>query len=96
MLMTWTVCWRFITSRFKRETLEEHGNFNNLIEVVLDLGEGRKPGTQTVCTIFPRQRISAENTSLQCSKRVGEFGLDNRAGIEEDTAPISAIRNRQR
>ncbi len=65
-----------------------------LIEVVLDLGripEARYPGR--VDTIGS-DCLSREE--LQATvERLGEFGSDNRAGIERTLHRISAIRNRQ-
>ncbi|MGE5654864.1 MAG: R3H domain-containing nucleic acid-binding protein [Bacillota bacterium] len=73
--------------------LETH-ELTSLIEVVLDLG--RKPEAR-----FPERFIylSEEHVTRQdidhVIDRVGNFGGDNRAGIERTLHRISAIRNRK-
>lgn len=77
-----------------RQTLEAHENCAQLIEIVLDLG--RLPEAR-----FPKQAaeyitdtpVSREQIQY-CLDRVGHFGGDNRAGIEQTLHRISAIRNR--
>ncbi|MDJ1179833.1 AAA family ATPase [Roseofilum sp. BLCC_M91] len=77
-----------------RQTLEAHENCTQLIEIVLDLG--RLPEAR-----FPKQAaeyitdtpVSREQIQY-CLDRVGHFGGDNRAGIEQTLHRISAIRNR--
>src|SRR6184192_426636 len=64
-----------------------------LLEVVLDLG--REPEAR-----FPDHEVILDDTPVTLedlefvSTRVGEFGKDNRAGIERTLHRISAIRNR--
>lgn len=76
-----------------RQTLEQHALRDNLIEVVMDLG--RLPEAR-----FPNQAEYLSKTPVtqaqlnDCIQRVGEFGGDNRAGIERTLHRISAIRNR--
>ncbi len=66
----------------------------DLVEVVLDLG--RLPEAR-----FPRREMELANREIQegdidyVVARVGEFGEDNRAGIERTLHRISAIRNRR-
>lgn len=76
-----------------RETIKDHPQQDNLIEVVMDLGrlpEARFPDEAVYLGETP---ISAED--LQYSiERVGHFSGDNRAGIERTLHRISAIRNR--
>ncbi len=65
-----------------------------LLEVVLDLGrepEARFPGEAVVLSNEPVTREDLEYAVT----RVGDFGDDNRAGIERTLHRISAIRNRQ-
>jgi len=65
-----------------------------LLEVVLDLGrepEARFPGEAAVLSDEPVTREDLEYTVA----RVGDFGDDNRAGIERTLHRISALRNRQ-
>ncbi|UKP00707.1 R3H domain-containing nucleic acid-binding protein [Nostoc sp. UHCC 0870] len=76
-----------------RQILENHPKIDTLVEVVLDLG--RRPEAR-----FPNQaEYLSENPVTQeqiddCIQRVGIFGGDNRAGIEQTLHRISAIRNR--
>jgi stage III sporulation protein SpoIIIAA len=76
-----------------RQVLEQHPERNNWIEVVMDLGrrpEARFPGRAEYLSETP---VSTEQLSY-CIERVGRFGGDNRAGIEQTLHRISAIRNR--
>lgn len=76
-----------------RQTLEAHENCAQLIEIVLDLGrlpEARFPKKAEYVTDTP---VSREEIQY-CLDRVGHFGGDNRAGIEQTLHRISAIRNR--
>jgi stage III sporulation protein SpoIIIAA len=64
-----------------------------ILEVVLDLGrepEARFPGEAVILAEEPVTREDLEYTV----SRVGDFGDDNRAGIERTLHRISAIRNR--
>ncbi|WP_017318125.1 R3H domain-containing nucleic acid-binding protein [Mastigocladopsis repens] len=76
-----------------RQILEKHPQRDSLVEVVLDLG--RRPEAR-----FPNQAEYLSETPVtqeqidDCIKRVGTFGGDNRAGIEQTLHRISAIRNR--
>jgi stage III sporulation protein SpoIIIAA len=76
-----------------QQVLENHAKIDTLVEVVLDLG--RRPEAR-----FPHQAeylSEAPVTQAQiddCIHRVGIFGGDNRAGIEQTLHRISAIRNR--
>ncbi len=77
-----------------RQPLETHPRCPELIEVVLDLG--RLPEAR-----FPQQAEYITQTAISrddiqyCVDRVGHFGGDNRAGIEQTLHRISAIRNRK-
>src|ERR671934_2707804 len=65
----------------------------SLLEVVLDLGrepEARVPGREVILSDTP----VAQQDLDYVSTRVGEFGDDNRAGIERTLHRVSAIRNR--
>lgn len=77
-----------------RRCLEEQPDLEDLLEIVLDLGrqaEARFPGRAVMlCDI----EVSIEDIEYIVT-RVGEFGKDNRAGIERTLHRISAIRNRQ-
>jgi stage III sporulation protein SpoIIIAA len=66
----------------------------DLLEVVLDLGrtpEARFPGREVVLS---EQEVTETDLEYVVS-RIGEFGEDNRAGIERTLHRISAIRNRK-
>jgi len=77
-----------------RKCLEEQADLEELLEVVLDLGrqaEARFPGrAANLCDI----EVTTKDIDYVVS-RVGEFGKDNRAGIERTLHRISAMRNRQ-
>jgi stage III sporulation protein SpoIIIAA len=76
-----------------RQTLEQHQLLDNLIEVVLDLGrrpEARFPNGSEYLSL---KTVTREQLN-ECVQRVGHFGSDNRAGIEQTLHRISAIRNR--
>ncbi|HLH72081.1 MAG TPA: hypothetical protein VKX96_02275, partial [Chloroflexota bacterium] len=67
---------------------------DNLLEVVLDLGrlpEVRFPGREVVVTT---EEVSVADLDYVVS-RIGEFGEDNRAGIERTLHRISCMRNRK-
>ncbi len=76
-----------------RQTLEKHPQRDSLVEVVLDLGrrpEARFPSTAEYLSEVPVTQEQIDD----CIQRVGIFGGDNRAGIEQTLHRISAIRNR--
>ncbi len=77
-----------------RASLQQLGRASDLIEIVMDLGrlpEARFPDGE-VC-------LSQEETSRDdlhhVIDNIGDFGADNRAGIERTLHRISAIRNRK-
>jgi stage III sporulation protein SpoIIIAA len=77
-----------------RDQLLDHPRKSELIEVVMDLGrrpEARFPGTAEYLTEEP----ISHNDLRYSTQRVGDFGSDNRAGIERTLHRISAIRNRK-
>jgi len=77
-----------------RQNLENHANRSHLIEIVLDLGrlpEARFP--KQAAEYITQNPVSREDIQY-CLDRVGHFGGDNRAGIEQTLHRISAIRNR--
>jgi stage III sporulation protein SpoIIIAA len=64
-----------------------------LLEIVLDLG--RQPEARfTDGSVFLTERLVDHDDLEYVTSRVGEFGKDNRAGIERTLHRISAIRNR--
>ncbi|MBD2448077.1 AAA family ATPase [Nostoc sp. FACHB-152] len=76
-----------------RQVLENHPQRDSLVEVVLDLGrrpEARFPNQAEYLSEIPVTQAQIDD----CIQRVGTFGGDNRAGIEQTLHRISAIRNR--
>lgn len=79
---------------FLRQLVEQHPQRDSLVEVVMDLGrrpEARFPGKAEYLSEVP---ISHADLA-ECITKVGDFGGDNRAGIEKTLHRISAIRNRR-
>ena len=77
-----------------REALLRLDDREDILEIVLDLGrlpEARFPEREVVLS---EQPITAEDLAYVV-QRIGEFGDDNRAGIERTLHRISAIRNRK-
>ena len=77
-----------------RERLERGNGLDALIEVVLDYG---RPAEARYVNRVERQPdlIVTEKDIEFVMKSIGEFGFDNRAGIERTLHRISCIRNRQ-
>lgn len=76
-----------------RQELESLKERSHLIEVVLDLGrlpEARFPGG----IFYLSEEFVTDDDLRYVLQRVGQFGPDNRAGIERTLHRISAIRNR--
>ncbi len=76
------------------DALGDGSRREGLLEVVMDLGrlpEARYPGREVVLS---REEVS-EADLLCVIERIGEFGEDNRAGIERTLHRISCIRNRR-
>jgi stage III sporulation protein SpoIIIAA len=73
--------------------LHERINPGELLEIVLDLGrepEARVPGREVLLADHPVSASDLEHVA----NNVGQFGDDNRAGIERTLHRVSAIRNR--
>jgi stage III sporulation protein SpoIIIAA len=69
-------------------------NRSELLEIVMDLGryaEGRFPDGEVILSTQP---ITYDDLDYVV-ERIGEFGDDNRAGIERTLHRISALRNRK-
>src|SRR5437588_10172930 len=69
-------------------------NRSELLEIVMDLGrlpEGRFPEGEVILSTQPVTYTDLEYVV----ERIGEFGDDNRAGIERTLHRISALRNRK-
>ncbi|HKA50976.1 MAG TPA: R3H domain-containing nucleic acid-binding protein [Candidatus Dormibacteraeota bacterium] len=74
--------------------LHERTDPAQLLEIVLDLGrepEARVPGREI---LLSTQAVTETDLEYVAS-RVGQFGDDNRAGIERTLHRVSAIRNRR-
>ena len=76
------------------EVLRERDDIGDLLEVVLDLG--RLPEARFLFgdVALADERVTREELD-QMVGQLGEFGGDNRAGIEQTLHRISAIRNRK-
>lgn len=66
---------------------------DGLIELVLDLGRRPEARFQRGAVFLTNDEITREDLA-QVEQRIGQFGDDNRAGIERTLHRISAIRNR--
>ncbi len=76
------------------EALRQREDLAELLEVVLDLG--REPEARFVSGDAPLSEQEVDAEDLQgVIERLGDFGDDNRAGIERTLHRISAIRNRR-
>ena len=74
--------------------LRQREDLADLLEVVLDLG--RAPEARFISGDAPLSADEVNADDLQAViQRLGEFGDDNRAGIERTLHRISAIRNRR-
>lgn len=77
-----------------RRRVSEHPELHQLIEVVMDLGRkplARFPSGDFVLSDCP---ITVQDIKFATSQ-VGDFAIDNRAGISRTLHRISAIRNRK-
>ena len=76
-----------------RQALVRLKNFEDIIEVVLDLG--RPPEARFENDFVYLSDVPVSNEDLtHVASRISTFGPDNRAGIEQTLHRISAIRNR--
>jgi stage III sporulation protein SpoIIIAA len=76
------------------ESLQGHGRRTSLLEVIMDLGrlpEARYPGREVVLS---RSEVTEDDLQY-VTEHIGDFGEDNRAGIERTLHRISCIRNRR-
>jgi len=74
--------------------VEQTNSLDDLLEIILDVGrppEARFPGFDMILS----EKEITERDLNHVIERVGEFGDDNRAGIERTLHRISAIRNRK-
>lgn len=77
-----------------KQKLEEQEDVEELLEIVLDLGREPEARFPLRVSQLSDEPVRAEDINYVV-ERVGEFGKDNRAGIERTLHRISAIRNRQ-
>ena len=76
------------------EALRNRNDLDQLLEIVLDLG--RLPEARFVSEEIELDQSLVTTQDLEkVIERIGEFGDDNRAGIERTLHRISAIRNRK-
>lgn len=76
-----------------REKLESHPDLHMLVEVVMDYGRPAEARFLGSVERWPGTVVSEHDIDYTV-KAIGEFGGDNRAGIERTLHRISAIRNR--
>lgn len=77
-----------------REKLDNHPDINSLVEVVMDYGRPAEARFLKSVERWPNNVITEHDIEFTV-KEIGDFGGDNRAGIERTLHRISAIRNRQ-
>src|SRR5579871_4929678 len=77
-----------------RERLEKANELDNLLEVVLDYGRPAEARYRDRVVRMEDLQVSAEDLEFVTTS-IGEFGADNRAGIERTLHRISALRNRK-
>jgi stage III sporulation protein SpoIIIAA len=76
-----------------REKLEVHPDLKSLVEVVMDYGRPAECRFLRSVERWPQTVVSEHDIDFTV-KAIGEFGEDNRAGIERTLHRISALRNR--
>ncbi|HRW47989.1 MAG: AAA family ATPase [Caldilinea sp.] len=77
-----------------REVLAQSERKGNLIEVIMDLGRLPEARFTDGELVLSKHEITLDDLRMVV-ERVGDFGTDNRAGIERTLHRISAIRNRK-
>lgn len=78
-----------------RQALDEHGDQEELLEIVLDLG--RRPCARYLDGEVELRETEVSPIELQLVvSQLGNFGADNRAGIPRTLHRIACIRNRRR
>ena len=76
------------------DALRQRDDLDSLLEVVLDLGRGPEARFPLGDATLGDQEVSREDLDYLV-ERIGDFGGDNRAGIERTLHRISSIRNRK-
>ncbi|MCB0057077.1 MAG: AAA family ATPase, partial [Caldilineaceae bacterium] len=74
-----------------REVLAQSERKGNLIEVIMDLGRLPEARFTDGELVLSKHEITLDDLRMVV-ERVGDFGTDNRAGIERTLHRISAIR----
>jgi stage III sporulation protein SpoIIIAA len=77
------------------EEIEREHNRGDLIEIVLDLGRRPEARFHNQELFLSEDEVTRDDLAF-VAERIGEFGDDNRAGIERTLHRISAIRSRTR
>ncbi len=77
-----------------QDRVREIARRDDLIEIVLDLGRNPQIHTAHSTTLFDDLETTEAHIQAVVA-RIGDFGEDNRAGIERTLHRISAIRNRK-
>ena len=77
-----------------RTALEESDRQSDLLEIVMDLGRLPEARFTVGEMVLSTNEITPVDLQMIVD-RVGDFGKDNRAGIERTLHRISAIRNRK-
>lgn len=76
-----------------RERIEKAAANERLIEIILDYGRPAEVRYRNEIVRFDDVIVTEHDLDI-VTKQIGEFGLDNRAGIERTLHRISCIRNR--
>ncbi len=76
------------------EPVSKGGGLDELLEIVMDLGRLPEARYLDKEAVLSTTEVRAEDIDYVVS-RIGEFGEDNRAGIERTLHRISSIRNRK-
>ena len=83
-----------VLPRSVRTVLDEHDDFEALLEIVMDLG--RRPCARYLEREVELGTFDATQDDLELiTARIGTFGADNRAGIPRTLHRIACLRNRQ-
>src|SRR3989338_8836381 len=76
-----------------QQPLRARQDLSELLEVVLDLGRSPEARFPSADTYLDSLEVTEEDIQY-VTARIGDFGGDNRAGIERTLHRFSAIRNR--
>ena len=77
-----------------KSVLEQNSELSDLLEIVMDLGRPAFARYLSGDLVLSNQPVTAADLEFAV-KQVGDFGGDNRAGIDCTLHRISCIRNRQ-